>query len=74
MDNIKSYITKSGAQQFKPSAALLQELDDNNMGFCLACGETAEGVEPDARRYTCEGCGAPKVYGAAELALMRLYF
>lgn len=74
MDNIKPCTTKSGAQQFKPSAALLQELDDDSMGFCLACGETAEGVEPDARRYTCECCGAPKVYGAAELALMGLYF
>ena len=74
MDNIKPYTTKSGAKQFKPSAALLQELDANNMGFCLACGETAEGVEPDARRDTCECCGAPKVYGAAELALMGLYF
>lgn len=74
MDNIKPYTTKSGAQQFKPSAALLQELDANGMGFCLACGEPAEGVEPDARRYTCECCGAPKIYGAAELALMGLYF
>ena len=74
MDNIKPYTTKSGTQQFKPSAALLQELDDDGMGFCLACGETAEGVEPDARRYTCKCCGAPKVYGAAELALMGLYF
>lgn len=74
MDNIKPYTTKSGAQQFKPSATLLQELDADSMGFCLACGETAEGVEPDARRYTCECCGAPKVYGAAELALMGLYF
>jgi hypothetical protein len=74
MDNIKPYTTKSGAQQFKPSVALLQELDDDNMGFCLACGEAAEGVEPDARRYTCERCGASKVYGAAELALMGLFF
>ena len=74
MNNIKPYTTKSGVQQFKPSAALLQELDDDGMGFCLACDETAEGVEPDARRYTCECCGAPKVYGAAELALMGLYF
>lgn len=74
MDNIKSYTAKNGAQQFKPSTTLLQELDAEGMGFCLACGETAEGVEPDARRYICEHCGAPKVYGAAELALMGLYF
>jgi hypothetical protein len=40
---------------------------DDNMGFCLACGEEAYGVEPDARGYECECCGAMKVYGAEEL-------
>jgi hypothetical protein len=40
------------------------------VGFCLACGAEAEGVEPDARRYECECCGEPKVYGAEELVLM----
>lgn len=40
---------------------------DDNMGFCLACGEEAYGVEPDARGYECECCGARKVYGAEEL-------
>lgn len=43
----------------------------DNPGFCIACGQEAEGVEPDARRYTCEACGEPAVYGAEEL-LMRL--
>ena len=43
---------------------------DNHMGFCLACGAEAYGVEPDARNYTCESCGADKVYGAEELLLM----
>ncbi len=43
----------------------------DNPGFCLACGAEAEGVEPDARRYICEECGAPRVYGAEEL-LMRM--
>lgn len=45
------------------------EMDDN-MGFCLACGEEAWSVEPDARRYECESCGAHKVYGAQELLFM----
>lgn len=36
-------------------------------GFCLACGEQADGVEPDARAYKCAGCGAHQVYGAEEL-------
>lgn len=43
----------------------------DNPGFCLHCGVEAEGVEPDACRYPCEGCGAPAVYGAGEL-LIRL--
>lgn len=38
-------------------------------GFCLACGETAYGVEPDARNYECESCGEEKVFGAEELLI-----
>ena len=44
--------------------------EDDGRGFCLGCGDEAYNVEPDAREYTCEGCGAPKVYGAEELVLM----
>ena len=44
--------------------------EDDNLGFCLACGEEAYGVEPDARMYECEGCGERKVYGAQELLIM----
>ena len=40
------------------------------MGFCIACGNEAYGVEPDARRYVCESCDAKAVYGAEELLLM----
>ena len=39
------------------------------IGFCLACGAEAENVEPDARGYSCEACGKPKVYGAEEIIL-----
>ena len=42
-------------------------LDDP--GFCLACGADADGVEPDARNYSCEACGEQRVYGAEELLL-----
>lgn len=42
----------------------------DNPGFCIACGNEQEGCEPDARGYECEACGAKKVYGAEELALM----
>jgi Zn finger protein HypA/HybF involved in hydrogenase expression len=40
---------------------------DDNEGICTACGEDASGVEPDARNYECETCGAHKVFGAEEL-------
>lgn len=72
--DIKPYTTKTGLQQFKPSTDLLAEMDDCNQGFCLACGEVEDGVEPDAARYTCSCCGKAKVYGAAELALLNLCF
>lgn len=43
---------------------------DENTGICLGCGNTQEGVEPDARRYTCESCGQDKVFGAEEILVM----
>jgi Zn finger protein HypA/HybF involved in hydrogenase expression len=45
----------------------MNSLDDP--GFCIECGQDAEGVEPDARRYACEHCGAHAVYGVEELML-----
>jgi len=42
----------------------------DNPGFCVICGGDADGVEPDARRYECESCGEPGVYGASELLIM----
>ena len=41
----------------------------DNPGFCIRCGAEVDGVEPDARRYECESCGEPGVYGAEELLL-----
>ena len=41
----------------------------DNPGFCIRCGAEAEGVEPDARKYECESCGEPGVYGVEELLL-----
>jgi hypothetical protein len=41
----------------------------DNPGFCIACGEDAEGCEPDAREYECEACGENAVYGADELLM-----
>ena len=76
MDHVKQYRAKNGNLQYKPSDALLNEIieGDNATGFCLACGDTVEGVEPDAGQYTCPHCYADKVYGAENLHLMGLYF
>ena len=41
----------------------------DNPGFCVACGEDADGCEPDAREYECECCGKNAVYGAEELLM-----
>ena len=43
---------------------------DGGIGFCLACGDEASGVEPDAEGYECESCGKPKVYGAEQILLL----
>jgi predicted RNA-binding Zn-ribbon protein involved in translation (DUF1610 family) len=43
---------------------------DDNLGFCLDCGAEAYGVEPDARKYECDECGAKAVYGAEECLFM----
>jgi DNA-directed RNA polymerase subunit RPC12/RpoP len=40
------------------------------VGFCLACGRKAKGVEPDARKLECAHCHAKRVYGAEEIVLM----
>lgn len=42
----------------------------DDMGFCIACGAEHYGIEPDARKYDCEECDLPKVYGAEELLMM----
>jgi hypothetical protein len=71
---MKQYKTKAGLIQYKPSIEEIQEMDSQGGGFCLACGAEVYGVEPDARRYVCECCGAAKVYGASELAIMGLVY
>lgn len=48
----------------------IEEAAEDQGGFCLACGEPAYGVEPDARGYECEECGKHQVYGAEEIAIM----
>jgi hypothetical protein len=48
----------------------LEAASEEMNGFCLECGFEQGGCEPDARKYTCEDCGAAAVYGAEELVLM----
>lgn len=40
---------------------------DDMIGFCVSCGAETHGVEPDARAYRCEYCGAQNVFGVSEL-------
>lgn len=40
---------------------------DDHIGFCTACGEEADGCEPDASEYECAECGAHAVEGAENL-------
>lgn len=43
----------------------------NYDGVCLGCGDwTTGGVEPDARHYRCEACGAHEVYGIEEAIIL----
>ena len=50
--------------------SILAAVADDYIGICVRCGQEQEGVEPDARKYECESCGKPKVYGAEELLMM----
>ena len=47
-----------------------EDYHEGTMGICLSCGETAFGVEPDARQYTCESCDRMTVYGMEEALIM----
>jgi hypothetical protein len=67
---------KSGAMRYR-AVMTTEEYQSltfglDNPGFCLDCGEEAYGVEPDARRYRCEACGLPGVFGLEELLMMGL--
>jgi hypothetical protein len=67
---MQTYIAKNGKQQYRPSIAEVMLAAEENAGFCLACGETQDCVEPDAERYVCESCGEAKVYGAEQLVIL----
>lgn len=58
------------AEKFDVDQILELVQRDDMSGLCIECGAEAGGVEPDARRYKCETCGAMAVYGAEELLVM----
>lgn len=74
--NAKQYRAKNGRIQYKPADDWLIYITegDNATGFCLACAEEIDGIEPDAEGYTCPHCGEAKVYGAENLLERGLYF
>ena len=49
--------------------SILAAVADDYIGICVRCGQEQEGVEPDARKYECDSCGANAVYGTEELLL-----
>lgn len=62
----------------KPKVPTAEQLisaleSDEYAGWCVACGEEAEGVEPDAAHYECESCGERAVFGAEELLVRGAY-
>jgi hypothetical protein len=62
--------TKKGTDFFKFEMTQSEFSDNDNAGLCIFCGEQADGVEPDARKYTCESCEKRGVYGFEELLMM----
>ena len=74
MKTIVAGQTKKGTDFFKFEMTQNEftECDNDNAGLCIFCGEQADGVEPDARQYTCEICDKRGVYGFQELLMMGL--
>lgn len=42
---------------------------DELVGFCLVCGDSRDGTEPDACNYKCYECGALEVFGVDEILI-----
>ena len=66
---MKQSKNKRGETRFYPSFAEVEEMADDSTGACIACGETGQGAEPDAERYTCDSCGKKLVFGSSWFAL-----
>ena len=44
--------------------------EDEDIGFCICCGEAVIGILDNARRCQCPKCHQFTVYGAEELIFM----
>ena len=68
------FLSRNGETLFKPvlTEEEYRSFQNEYAGLCLACGETAYNVEPDALRNVCESRSRPKAYGSEELLLMNL--
>ena len=51
---------------------VLRELEEEDAGICVLCGEIAPNVEHDAAGYECTNCGEMTVYGTEELVIRGL--
>lgn len=69
-----AYTTKSGRTLYKVPAASLADMYDDLEGWCLVCGETVPGCEPEAVRYRCDCCGESLVFGPLFLARRKLTY
>lgn len=69
---MKQVTTAKGFTRFIPTLEEIEAAESDMTGFCIHCGAEGQVAEPDARKYRCDECNAPAVYGAQELALMGL--
>ena len=51
----------------------LEQADDWQEGFCLACRAPRGCCEPDASAYPCDECGEHAVYGPHWIAIAGLF-
>lgn len=48
------------------------QLENDDTGLCVHCGDEVYYCEPDARQRECENCGHHTGYGVPELLMMDL--
>jgi hypothetical protein len=74
MDRVKVIGKKTGKTYFVPRLSMDElgnlMLDHADTGWCVACGQEVDGVEPDARKYPCQSCNQDAVFGLQELVIM----